>query len=74
MWLLVLIIDDYTAGHAKRRPQEDKLSEAKTMCTIVVKAFKDIPAISVENSSRICNENGIGTKSIIGIITFALCT
>ena len=43
----MLIIDDFTAIHTKRRPQEEKLSEAKTMCTIVVEAFKDIPAIPV---------------------------
>ena len=34
-WPLVVIIDDYTAVHTKRRPQEDKPSEAKSMCTIV---------------------------------------
>ena len=44
-WLLDLIIDDYTSVHTKRRPQGEKASEAKSMCTIVVKAFKQIPAI-----------------------------
>jgi len=39
-WLLVIIIDDYTSVHTKRRPQWEKASEAKSMCTIVVKAIK----------------------------------
>ena len=34
-WLLVLVIDDYTSVHTKRRPLNEKPSEAKTMCTIV---------------------------------------
>ena len=33
-WLLVLIIDDFTSIHTKRRPQGDKASEATSMCTI----------------------------------------
>jgi len=41
-WLLVFVslIDDYTSVHTKRRPQGEKASEAKSMCTIVVKAIK----------------------------------
>ena len=46
-WLLVLIIDDFTSIHIKRRPLGDKASEAKSMFTIVVKVFKNIPAVSV---------------------------
>ena len=38
-WLLVLIIDDLTSIHTKRRPQGDKASEAKSVCTIVVKGW-----------------------------------
>ena len=36
-WLIVLIIDDFTNIHTKRRPHEDKSSEAKTMCTTLLK-------------------------------------
>ena len=49
-WLLVLIIDDYTSIHTKRRPQQEKASEAKSTCTIVVKAFKQIPAITMDHA------------------------
>ncbi|KAJ7377771.1 hypothetical protein OS493_026907 [Desmophyllum pertusum] len=58
-WLLVLIIDDYTSIHTKRRPQEERASEAKTMCTIVVKAFKLIQAVPVAQANFIHDPNGI---------------
>ena len=70
-WLLVLIIDDYTSVHTKRRPQEDKASEAKSMCTIVVKAFKQIPAITVQQANFIHDPNAIELESCHGIITSA---
>ena len=70
-WLLVLVIDDYTSVHTKRRPLDEKPSEAKTMCTIVVKAFKDIPAISIDHASTVHDLNGIDIESCKGIITSA---
>ena len=70
-WLLVLIIDDYTSVHTKRRPQEDKASEAKSMCTIVVKAFKQIPAITVQQANFMHDPNAIEIESCHGIITSA---
>ena len=70
-WLIVLIIDDFTAIHTKRRPQEDKSSEAKTMCTIVVKAFKDIPAVPVKQALCIHDQQGIDIESCQGLITAA---
>ena len=42
---LVLIIDDYTSIHTKRRPKTDQLCHLKSMCTIVVKVFKNVKAI-----------------------------
>ena len=48
-WLIAPIIDDFTPIHTKR-PQEEKLSETKTMCTIVVKAFKDILTVHVTHA------------------------
>ena len=71
--LLVLVIDDYTSVHTKWRPLDEKPSEAKTMCTIVVKAFKDIPAISIDHASTVDHLNGIDIKSCKGIITSASC-
>ena len=72
-WLLVLVIDDYTSVHTKRRPLDEKPSEAKTMCTIVVKAFKDIPATSIDHASTVYNLNGIDIESFKGIITSTSC-
>ena len=71
-WLLVLVIDDYTSVHSKRRPLNEKPSEAKTMCTMVVKAF-NIPAISVEQANVIHDVNGIDIESCQGVITSASC-
>lgn len=72
-WLLVLIIDDYTSVHTKRRPQGEKASEAKSMCTIVVKAFEQIPAINVEEANFMHDVNGISMASCQDIITSASC-
>ena len=42
---LVLVIDDFTSIHTRRRPTTDKLSQSKSMCTIIIKVFKNIKAI-----------------------------
>ena len=34
-WQLVLVIDDFTSIHTRRRPTTDKLSQSKSMCTII---------------------------------------
>ena len=72
-WLLVLIIDDFTSIHSKRRPEGDKASEAKSMCTIVVKAFKNIPAIRVLQASIMHHVNAISINTCLPIITSASC-
>ena len=72
-WLLALIIDDFTSIHSKRRPQGDKAFEAKSMCTIVVKAFKNIPAISVLQVSIMHDVNGISINTCLPTITSASC-
>ena len=43
--LLVLMIDDYTNIHAKRRPNDEMTSTARSMATILLKRFRGIPAI-----------------------------
>ena len=43
-WVLVLMIDDFTKIHTNRRPSEISVN-AKSMCTIVVKAFKQLKGI-----------------------------
>ena len=52
-WLIILIVDDLTSIHTKKWPQKDQSSEAKTMCTIVVKAYREITAIEVEQTIHI---------------------
>ena len=58
-------------------PKEDHreifASEAKSMRTIVVKAFKNIPAISVLQVSFIHDVNGISINTCLPIITSASC-
>ena len=71
-WLVVLIIDDFTAIHTKRRPEEEKLSEAKKVCTIVVEVFKDIQAVPVMHALCIHDQNGIDIESCIQLSTAAL--
>lgn len=68
-WLLVLVIDDYTSIHTKRRPEDQTVSEAKSMCTMIVKAFKQIPAIESNNVNSIHDSNGVDIESCINVIT-----
>lgn len=63
----------YTSVHTKRRPLDEKPSEAKTTCTIMVKTFKDIPAISIDHGSTVHDLNGIDIESCKGIISSASC-
>ncbi|PFX26709.1 hypothetical protein AWC38_SpisGene8656 [Stylophora pistillata] len=70
-WQIVLIIDDYTAIHTKRRPQKEKLPEAKTMCTLAVKAFKDIQAVPATHALCTHDQNGIDIESCVRLITAA---
>ena len=48
---LVPVIDDFTSIHTRRRPTRDKLSQSKSMCTIIIKVFKNIKAIPACSSS-----------------------
>lgn len=72
-WLIVLIVDDFTSIYTKKSPEKDQSSEAKTMCTIVVKAYKEIPAIAVEQAIHIHDQNGIDIDSCQRLITSASC-
>lgn len=69
-WLLVLVIDDYTTVHTVRRPTKSKFSQGNTMCTIIVKAFKQLSA--VKRPADITNlhyPNGINIPAITMMIT-----
>ena len=41
-WQLFLVIDDFTFIHTRCRPTTDKLSQSKSMCTKIIKVFKNI--------------------------------
>ena len=45
-WQPVLIVDDYTSIHRKRRPKTDQMRQPKSMCAIVIKVFKNVKAVS----------------------------
>ena len=42
---VIVIIDDFTTIHSHRRPDSEQTSDAKCMCTVVVRVFPGIPAI-----------------------------
>lgn len=72
-WYLSVMITHHKMHkmHKKRRPLSEKPSEARTKCTIVVKAFKDIRAISMDHAGTVHDMNGIYIESCKGIITSA---
>ena len=45
-WQLVLLADDCTSFHSKRRPKNVQIHQPKSMCAIVIKVFKNVKAIS----------------------------
>ena len=68
-WLLVLIIDDYTNVHTHRRPKGIHTSTAASMCTIVVKAFKNLKAIERPSSIiSLHDEQGVDIDSCKQVI------
>ncbi len=50
--LLLLMIDDYTTIHTSRRPTNLLTSTANNMCTIIVKIFPSLDAISKKNQRK----------------------
>ena len=68
-WLIVAIIDDYTTIHTNRRPTEQCLSNANTMCTLVWRIFKEISAIHVTSLSQLHNPNGIDAELLANELT-----
>eukprot|EP00112_Aurelia_sp_Birch-Aquarium-sp1_P017558 Seg4082.1 transcript_id=Seg4082.1/GoldUCD/mRNA.D3Y31 product="hypothetical protein" protein_id=Seg4082.1/GoldUCD/D3Y31 len=61
-WLIVVIIDDYTTIHTKRRPTDQSFAQANTMCTVVCHIFKEIPAIPVTSLTQLHNPEGIDSE------------
>ena len=46
---MVVIIDDYTNIHSRRRPKSSETNVVSNMTTIVLKTFPNIPAIPISN-------------------------
>ena len=69
-WVLVLIIDDFTKVHTYRRPATLRTCNPTGMCTIVVKAFKQLRAIKVPSHiSRIHFPDGVNIPACVDTIT-----
>ena len=69
-WVLVLIIDDFTKVHTYRRPATPSTCNPMSMCTTVIKAFKQLRAIKVpSNISRIHCLEGVDIPACVDIIT-----
>ena len=68
-YLVVAIIDDFYCIHCLRRPTDEKTSEEKHMCTIVIKTFPQIPAIPLPpNMEDLHNPNGISQDMCVSVI------
>lgn len=63
-WQLVLIIDDYTSIHSKRRPKTDQLCHSKSICRIVVNLFKNVKAIPRCSATTYHYVDGIDTSCV----------
>ena len=58
--LVVCVIDDYHCIHGLQRPNNEKVSEAKHMCTIIIKIFPQIKAIKLPpRMENVHDPNGI---------------
>lgn len=67
--LIVCVIDDYHCIHGLRRPSTEKLSEAKHMCTIIIKIFPKIKAIKLPTKMEdVHNPNGISADICSALI------
>ena len=62
-WQIVLIIDDYTSIHTKRRPKTEQLCQPKSMCTIVIKIFKNVKPVPKCNPATYHSIDGIDISS-----------
>ena len=69
-WVLVLIIDDFTKVHTYRRPATPRTGNPMSMCTIVIKGFKQLRAVNLpSNISRIHCPEGVDIPACVDIIT-----
>ena len=63
-YIVVCIVHDYHCIHCLRKPNDEKTSDAKHMCAVVVKIFPEIPAIDLPtNMEDIHNPKGISPST-----------
>ena len=68
-YLVVCIIDDFHCIHSLRRPTDEKTSQEKHVCTMVIKTFPQIPAIPLpSNMEDLHNTNGISEDICVSVI------
>ena len=54
---VIAIIDDFTSIHSHRRPDSERTSDAKCMCTVVLRVFPGIPAIPLVDGNTHLDPN-----------------
>ena len=63
------MIDDYNTVHTKCRPDTGKPSAAKSICTIILKVFKDIQAVSSFNPLTFHNPEAIDVTLLVNTLS-----
>ena len=53
--LIIAIIDDFTTIHSHKRSDSEQTSEAKSMCAIVIRVFRGIPAVPIREGNTHLN-------------------
>lgn len=67
---MVLIIDDFTNIHTFRQPTGNNPSQANNLCTIVIKAFRDIKAVEMPQDINILlNPQGLNVSRCQQVIS-----
>ena len=67
--LVIAIIDDFTTIHSHRRPDSERTSDAKCMCTVVVRVFPGIPAIPLVDGNTHLDPNIVLPGDLAGQLT-----
>ena len=66
---IVLIIDDYTAIHNIRRPTTSQSCNPKSMFTILVKLFRNIPAIPASPATNYHSLKALDIPSVVNSVS-----
>ena len=66
---VIAIIDDFTMIHSHRRLDSDRTSDAKCMCTVVIRVFPSIPAISICEGNIYLHPNSVLPDALASELT-----